>query len=836
MMPKLNNIYISARLSEKLSRIPQHPITTIIAPMGYGKTTAVTWWADRHAKACPRQVILRQMIDTDSLTDFWNGLCRTLRAHTMLCEQLSALGFPQDAQAMSMMAELIEDAMDSVSGPVFYILDDLHIIQNKLLVTLLQYLSRRLGERLRLVLLSRGSVFSDGDKLRLGAKLQELSADDLRMNRQEIAHYARRCGLSPTEGELDDLASSSEGWISMVYLNLKAYAQTGAWLESSGDIFNVIDQVLLSPLTERQRLFLMLVSVADSFTAEKAAWLWGQPDAAELLESLTRNNAFITKGEQGVYRYHHMLRKCARKKFSQLPQDRQASAHVRLGDWHKAQREFVEAECAYSRAGAWDKLLDALGEDCGKSLCGEYAQTLYEWSVNCPVSILSAHPDAVLVLMRKLFSFRRVPDMFRLKELLLTSLEQNDALTYREKQDYLGECELVMSFLEYNDISAMSAHHRRACAMMSRFSRCIDPRGTWTFGAPSILMAYHRTSGGLDLENSEMRECMPYYYQVADNHGNGAEYVMQGETEFMRNKLIDADLSYHFASSAASRKEQYSISVTAEFLAMRMALLEGDGQKLTDIIQKQRALLRKEKQYILLNTLDMCEVWVLSVLDHTDDAPAWIAAGAPSSAVMYPATPMLQTVYNQYLLSRQRWAEVVTRREECAALYENSHALLCAIHLHIQLSAALDQLGKRPLAMKELKAALDLALPDGIVMPFAENCDYITIQLRELSKRGIYREEIGDILTLAERYRESKRKIRRELWGEDEDYGLTARELEIAGMAAERKTNKEIAERLHLADGTVRNQLSRIFDKLDISGDSKNKRLELERLFRREKQ
>lgn len=49
MMPKLNNIYISARLSEKLSRIPQHPITTIIAPMGYGKTTAVTWWADRHA-------------------------------------------------------------------------------------------------------------------------------------------------------------------------------------------------------------------------------------------------------------------------------------------------------------------------------------------------------------------------------------------------------------------------------------------------------------------------------------------------------------------------------------------------------------------------------------------------------------------------------------------------------------------------------------------------------------------------------------------------------------------------------------------------------------------
>ena len=74
----------------------------------------------------------------------------------------------------------------------------------------------------------------------------------------------------------------------------------------------------------------------------------------------------------------------------------------------------------------------------------------------------------------------------------------------------------------------MSAHHRRACAMMSRASRCIDPNGTWTFGAPSILMAYHRTAGGLDHENAEMRECMPYYYQVVDGHGNGAEHVMQG--------------------------------------------------------------------------------------------------------------------------------------------------------------------------------------------------------------------------------------------------------------------------------------------------------------------
>ena len=64
---------------------------------------------------------------------------------------------------------------------------------------------------------------------------------------------------------------------------------------------------------------------------------------------------------------------------------------------------------------------------------------------------------------------------------------------------------------------------------------------------------------------------------------------------------------------------------------------------------------------------------------------------------------------------------------------------------------------------------------------------------------------------------------------------MSERELEIAKLAARRLTNREIADKLHLAEGTVKNQLSRIFEKLEINGDSKNKRLKLEKRFRTEK-
>ena len=46
-MPKrkqdFNTIYISERLQEALRPISRCALTAVVAPMGYGKTTAVTW-------------------------------------------------------------------------------------------------------------------------------------------------------------------------------------------------------------------------------------------------------------------------------------------------------------------------------------------------------------------------------------------------------------------------------------------------------------------------------------------------------------------------------------------------------------------------------------------------------------------------------------------------------------------------------------------------------------------------------------------------------------------------------------------------------------------------
>lgn len=834
--PHLNGIFITERLKLRLNEISKHPITMVIAPMGFGKTTAVSWWVKRQVKSHADAVVLRQMIVTDSITDFWSGFCRAFKGYPELTEQMKALGYPKDAGAISILAELLNDALSSGSKQIYFILDDLHILKQKSLTPLLLFLSRSLPDCVHIVLLSRNQIFSEEERMRLGNLLCEIIADDLRLQRQELAVYARHCQLEVSVEELGVLAVLSEGWISMVYLNFKSYARNGRWLSSSSDIYTLIDQVLLEPLPERQREFLILIGMTDEFTSKQAAYLWSHADAPDLLNYLSKNNAFITKNENGIYRYHHMLRRCTRQKFAEKPEHYRRENYSRLGKWHFDHEEYIPAYFAFAGAHDWNGLLATLEKDKAKSLNTEHSQAFFAWMKECPEEVLLMHPSAIVVCMVKMFSFHNIPEIRRMKSLLLKSLEQDTTLTPQERDNLLGDAEVAESFLCYNDISAMSAYHRRACSLLSRTSLSVDPKGSWTFSAPSVLMMYHRSIGGADSENAEMKECMPYYYQVSDGHGNGAEHTFAADLFYERGLLTDADIANRIAISEAKRKNQFSIMLCCNFLSMRMALFHGDFNAMKKLSLDCRQWLHRERQYTHLNTLDMCQGFLYALLGHPEIAPKWLAEGRLQEAlVMFPAVPMLHTFYNQLLLAQGEWTQVLARREECERLYGVYHNVLCEIWLHIQLSAALQQISRHSEAQKELHTALDKALPDGIVMPFAESEAYISDLIKELQNSGVYVEEIGHILTLVKQFGTARQKIRWEHFGEHKSYGLSERELEIARLAARRKTNPEIAQDLHLAEGTVRNQLSRIYDKLGIQGEGKNKRLLLETFLKMQK-
>ena len=130
--------------------------------------------------------------------------------------------------------------------------------------------------------------------------------------------------------------------------------------------------------------------------------------------------------------------------------------------------------------------------------------------------------------------------MMEMKGILMESIEEHPQMSSEERGNLRGECDLIMSFLCYNDISAMSRLHRSASSQMSRPAISIHKRGGWTFGSPSVLMMFYREPGALENELDQMDECMTAYYKITDYHGQGAERIMRAEAAFMQGCFADA--------------------------------------------------------------------------------------------------------------------------------------------------------------------------------------------------------------------------------------------------------------------------------------------------------
>lgn len=417
--------------------------------------------------------------------------------------------------------------------------------------------------------------------VRLGRRLHRIEADGLRLNREELLAYTHRCGVEITAAQAESLLRSCEGWFSAVYLNLHALAERGSLLQPGSDIYAMFTAAMLESLPEKTRGFLAVMGLADEFTVEMARAVTALPDAEEVLRALTQQNAFVTRLPDGVsFRFHHMMKECAERLFAQLPAARQTEVWQRYGHWYAQKAQYLHALQAFEHCGDRDAALAVIEADAGNLLASLSPAELLQRLDRCPVEALQRHPLAILVLMRRMFTWQQIPKMMELKALLEAAVAQHPAWPAAERGNLLGECDLIQSFLFYNDITQMSRLHRSASRQMSRPAVTLRNSGSWTFGSPSVLMMYYRAPGELGKELAEMYECMPHYYKITNGHGRGAELLMDAEAAYLQGAWEKAAVLLERARADAAGQE--NMTLCCDFLALRLALC-GKGKEEYDL-------------------------------------------------------------------------------------------------------------------------------------------------------------------------------------------------------------------------------------------------------------
>ena len=70
--PELNIIYISERMRHSLQPVARSSLTAVVAPMGYGKTTAINWYLNERGRE--GAAVLRVSIYSANRAIFWKSL------------------------------------------------------------------------------------------------------------------------------------------------------------------------------------------------------------------------------------------------------------------------------------------------------------------------------------------------------------------------------------------------------------------------------------------------------------------------------------------------------------------------------------------------------------------------------------------------------------------------------------------------------------------------------------------------------------------------------------------------------------------------------------------
>ena len=823
-MPKakwsLNTIYISERLQEHLRPISRCALTAVVAPMGYGKTTAVNWYLAERARAEKLRVV-RISVYSDNLAIFWKSVQDAFARAGF--DFLRDYACPTDAAGGGLLADdLCHELAGSESCYIF--IDDFHLLTDGLAAGFLCTLVNRLPDNVHLIVASRDLFLPAAELVRLGGRVYRIGTEQLRLNHTELSVYAHRCGTELTDAQVDTLLYYSEGWFSAVYLNLRALSEQGALPERDSDIYTMFTAAMIDPLAPRQREFLAVMGLADEFTAEMARYITGDEDAEALLTSLTEQNAFVKCLPDGVtYRFHHMMKECAARTFLTMGAEKQVSYLERFGRWYEDRGQYLHAMSAYRRGGRYDALLRVVQEDAGILLASLKPADVLEAIDRCPTAVLKAHPAALLVLMRCMFNWRQVPRMMEMKALLLQAIEEHPELSAEERGDLLGECDLIMSFLCYNDISAMSRLHRSASAQMSRPAISIQSGGGWTFGSPSVLMMFYRAPGELQSELAEMDECMPHYYKVTQNHGQGAETIMRAEALFCQGRCTDAHIELERAYAQVKDNGQINMALCCDFLSRRLSLYTDVEERYT--LEERYADLLRYHDASWINLWCATSAYYHALRGETDQIPEIFSQHRLSDINMLaPGKPMMDMIENQVYLAQGAYAKVAGRSAQLLAVCEAMHYALVALHICLQTAAAYEKLGKATEARSWLKKALSNAQPDGFVMPFVENYQL----LKPLLMQEMQSDFLARIIALGEAARQRKEKAARPPLLA----ALTDRECQVVRLMAQRLSNREIAEKLFLSEGSVKQYVNQIYSKLHIEGDTRTKRQRLAELLR----
>lgn len=818
-----NQIYLSERLKARLDTIFEYTMTLIETPTGYGKTTAVR----EYLKGSGKKYIWFN-IDNEDKEQFFSDFCAKISGiNESAANQMRNVGYPVDIVTSSRIA----NALMSIEfrEKTVLVLDNYNYISDQHFMDVLKDISGKRDSNLIVVCLTQAITSSDTFDLVIKKKLNHISKADFELNQNEIIEYYKLCGIKLEDKEAEFLFQYTEGWLSALYLQMLSYAATNSF-EPTVSIDNLVFKAIWGNLSRKEQDFLISMSVFSDFTVRQAAVMSENIISEDEICTLIKNNGFIKYDQkERKYYIHSILKYFLESEFNKLEPVFKKKIYKSAGEWYAENDNNYMAMQFFRKIDDYESILalDWTKEKLFDKVSRNNKELFMDIISKTPMDIKKKYARNYLVFVLCLFLLNERAYFKNECALAREIIENSDTMDELEKREALGECSYIESLNYYNDIENMNKCYIKAFEYMGSPTKLFRGYSLFNYENPSIMASFHRVPGKLQRELKNVDEAMPNYYKITEGNSKGAESLMRAEVLFNKGNLDDANILCEKAKYMADSRKQVGVYIQALFLQARVALMNADYDCLNEILKEMTTVVETENRFDYNKLVDMCQGFVYASIENVDAIAPWLK----DNNTIETNTSILtlgfaNLIYGRYLLVKEEYSKLLAisgQMLEIAGIFSN---VMYKIYTYVYIAIAKYYTNKPDKAVEMLEEAVHLAYEDGIVMPFIELSGELSIIITKVKvpENDVkYAEFISSIKSVNKKYGKGLTTVKKASMN-TQSYGLTKRELEVAKLAAQRMSNKEIADMLFIAESTVKSNLKIIFNKLSINsrGELKN--------------
>ena len=376
------------------------PLALLVAPAGYGKTTALAEWAARDPR--PFAWLVLEPGDDD--------VARLVAAIALALDEVEPL--PRGA-----LAALRADGTDgpdaaiarlgtAIAGrraPFVLVLDDAHVLASDGARDVLDAIIGNLPPGSLLAVASRSELPLPVGRLRAHRRVVEVGPRELQMTRVEAAEVLGGLGLRPVDVEL--LVQRTEGWPAGLYLAALSLREQPdrdhAVARFAGDDRLVADYLrdeLLAGLPPERLRFLTSTSVLAELSGPLCDAVLGRPGSGATLRDLARSNLMLVPLDRADdrYRYHGLFADMLRAELRRSEPEVEGELHRRASAWHAARGEADRAIHHAIAAGDVDGAADLLWGVAPGWVMGGRDAVVRDWLERFAPEEIARHPRLAL--------------------------------------------------------------------------------------------------------------------------------------------------------------------------------------------------------------------------------------------------------------------------------------------------------------------------------------------------------------------------------------------------------------------------------------------------------